>query len=172
MFDENTASKRTICFPITDDEILLGMKIKGFGAGKYNGFGGKFDSSKGDKTIEDTAVRELREESKLEADVRDLEYVALIDFDFPAKPILNQRVRVYLLKIWKGAPGRTKEMDPKWFSRDNIPYRHPIYKMWDSDRLWLPSLLEGKKFYAKFLWKEDNESVAEYQIKFMDVLKY
>jgi hypothetical protein len=145
MFDESIVSRRTICFPITDNEILLGMKLTGFGSGKYNGFGGKFDSLKGD-----------------------LDYVGLIDFDFPAKSSFNQRVRIYFLKTWKGNPGQTEEMAPEWFNMDNIPYK----KMWDSDKLWLPSLLEGKKFYAKFIWKDDNETVQEYAIKFVDVLEY
>jgi ADP-ribose pyrophosphatase YjhB (NUDIX family) len=168
MFDEKTASQRTICFPITDDKILLGMKLKGFGAGKYNGFGGKFDASKGDKTIKETAIRELVEESVLNGDVSDLEYVGLIDFEFPAKPVFNQRVRVYFLKNWSGEPEQTEEMRPEWFNLNSVPYN----KMWDSDKLWLPSLLEGKKFHAKFTWKEDNETVAEYHIKFVDVLHY
>ena len=156
MFDENTASKRTICFPVTENDILLGMKLKGFGAGKYNGFGGKFDSSKGDKNMEDTAIRELREESELDADVHNLEYVALIDFDFPARPSFNQRVRVYFLKNWIGTPSTTIEMAPQWFDLAHVPYT----KMWDSDKLWLPSLLEGKKFHAKFICGDDNETVA------------
>jgi hypothetical protein len=168
MFDEKTASQRTICFPIRNDEILLGMKLKGFGAGKYNGFGGKFDSSSGDKTIRDTAIRELEEESMLNANVSDLEYVGLIDFDFPAKPSFNQRVRVYFLRDWDNESEQTEEMRPEWFDIIAVPYA----KMWDSDKLWLPSLLEGKKFYAKFIWKEDNESVAEYYIKFVDNLTY
>ena len=168
MFDERTASRRTICFPIKENEVLLGMKLTGFGSGKYNGFGGKFDSLKGDKIIRDTAVRELREESTLDAEVSNLDYVGLIDFDFPAKSAFNQRVRIYFLKTWAGNPSQTEEMAPEWFNMDNIPYS----KMWDSDKLWLPSLLEGKKFYAKFVWKDDNETVQEYSIKFVDVLEY
>lgn len=159
-------SQRTICFPISHGKILLGMKLKGFGEGKYNGFGGKFDTSKGDKKIEDTAIRELEEESRIEASVSDLEHVAIIDFFFPAKPGFNQRVFVYFLKNWKGTPITTVEMEPKSFVINDVPYN----KMWDSDKLWLPSLLEGKKFHARFTWKKDNETVAEYSIKFMDSL--
>jgi 8-oxo-dGTP diphosphatase len=157
-------SQRTICFPISHGEILLGMKLKGFGAGKYNGFGGKFDSAKGDKKIEDTAIRELEEESMIQAGVADLEHVAIIDFFFPEKPAYNQRVFVYLLKNWKGTPTITEEMDPKSFDINDVPYG----KMWDSDKLWLPSLLEGKKFIARFIWKKDHETVEEFSIKFTD----
>jgi len=136
------------------------MKLEGFGAGKYNGFGGKFDTAKGDKVIEDTAVRELVEESALVAKVSDLEKKAVIDFVFPAKPASNQRVHVYFLAIWDGNPQRTEEMDPQQFSVNDMPYA----QMWDSDKLWLPELLQGKKFYARFYWKKDNETVDSYEL--------
>ncbi|CAD7935733.1 unnamed protein product [Amoebophrya sp. A120] len=43
------------------DKILLGFKKRGFGKGKWNGFGGKFEEGK-DRTIRDCAARELLEE--------------------------------------------------------------------------------------------------------------
>ena len=33
----------TLCFVVTDTQILLGRKKRGFGADKMNGFGGKRD---------------------------------------------------------------------------------------------------------------------------------
>eukprot|EP00729_Bicosta_minor_P028396 gene28396-12164_t len=42
--------------------ILLGMKKRGFGAGKWNGFGGKVEVG---ETIVEGAVREMQEESGL-----------------------------------------------------------------------------------------------------------
>jgi 8-oxo-dGTP pyrophosphatase MutT (NUDIX family) len=47
---------------VTDGEVLLGMKKRGFGVGKFNGFGGKVESG---ESVPDAAVRELREESGL-----------------------------------------------------------------------------------------------------------
>lgn len=138
------------------------MKLEGFGAGKYNGFGGKFDSSKGDKLMVDTGVRELEEESTLIAKPLDLEKRAVIDFVFPAKPSNNQRVHVYFLNKWEGTPKKTMEMNPEWFSESNLPYN----KMWDSDRLWLSQLIERKSFHAVFYWKDDNETVAAYKIDY------
>jgi len=38
-------------FPIKKMKYCFGMKLTGFGSGKYNGFGGKIDSLKGDKII-------------------------------------------------------------------------------------------------------------------------
>ena len=39
--------------------ILLGMKLRGFGIGKWNGFGGKIEAG---ETIEEGAIREVHEE--------------------------------------------------------------------------------------------------------------
>ncbi|GAJ07377.1 unnamed protein product, partial [marine sediment metagenome] len=51
----------TLCFFIKENPklILLGMKKRGFGKDKYNGFGGKINP---DETIEEAAVREVQEE--------------------------------------------------------------------------------------------------------------
>jgi ADP-ribose pyrophosphatase YjhB (NUDIX family) len=43
-------------------EILLGMKKRGFGVGKWNGFGGKIELN---ESIKEGALRELEEESSL-----------------------------------------------------------------------------------------------------------
>ena len=44
------------------NEILLGMKKRGFGTGKWNGFGGKIENG---ESAEQGAIRELEEESSL-----------------------------------------------------------------------------------------------------------
>lgn len=33
----------TLCMVIRDSELLLGMKKRGFGVGRWNGFGGKVE---------------------------------------------------------------------------------------------------------------------------------
>jgi 8-oxo-dGTP pyrophosphatase MutT (NUDIX family) len=83
----------TLLFLIKDNEILLAMKKRGFGQGKYNGVGGKVDSG---ESLEVAAVRETKEE----IDVTPVNYwhVANLDFYFPHEPIekdWNQRVVVY-----------------------------------------------------------------------------
>jgi hypothetical protein len=35
----------TLCVPINDGKVLLGMKKRGFGAGRWNGFGGKMEEA-------------------------------------------------------------------------------------------------------------------------------
>ena len=51
----------TLVFPIDEhNRILLGRKKRGFGADKYNGFGGKLEAG---ESFRDCAIRELFEES-------------------------------------------------------------------------------------------------------------
>ena len=42
--------------------VLLGMKKRGFGVGKWNGFGGKVENG---ETVFDGAMRELQEECSI-----------------------------------------------------------------------------------------------------------
>lgn len=46
----------TLCFIYKDFSILLGMKKRGFGTGKWNGFGGKVEAT---ETISEAAKREV-----------------------------------------------------------------------------------------------------------------
>ena len=49
----------TLVFPIDEqNRILLGRKKRGFGANKYNGFGGKLDDG---ESFRECAIRELYE---------------------------------------------------------------------------------------------------------------
>ena len=141
----------TLCLLIKNNpakEILLAMKKRGFGIGKWNGVGGKIDSKKGDKSIVDAAIRETKEEIGVE--IRNPEKVALLRFRFPYNKDWDQDVHVFLTKNWEGEPKESEEMLPKWFKINEIPYK----EMWDDDRFWLPYVLEGKKVDADFIFKE------------------
>ena len=70
-------------------ELLLAMKKRGFGVGKWNGVGGKIDSEKGDRNITDTAIRETEEEIGVK--IKDLEKVAVLSFYFPYKKEWDQK---------------------------------------------------------------------------------
>ena len=49
----------TLCIPIKENGVLLGLKKRGFGSGRWNGFGGKVEEG---ETIEQATLRELDEE--------------------------------------------------------------------------------------------------------------
>ena len=138
-------------------EVLLGMKKARFGAGKYNGFGGKVEPN---ETIVQAAARELAEEVGLYVDLVDLQPVGHLTFLFPHKREWEQVVHVYAAYTWRGTPIESEEMAPAWFRVDEIPYD----EMWDDDRYWLPHVLAGKRVRATFTYKEDNETVEHFEI--------
>ena len=51
------------------DRVLLGMKKRGFGAGKWNGFGGKLEPG---ESVVEAAAREVREECGFTVNTSDL----------------------------------------------------------------------------------------------------
>ena len=154
---ERPKNQATLCIPLHENKVLLGMKKRGFGAGKYNGFGGK--PIKREK-IEETAVWELYGESGLKCYIGNLKKVAEFDFFFPHKPEWNQIVHVYLISKFFGKLQETKEMAFQWFDKEKIPY----HQMWDDDKHWLPLILEGKTLNATFIFKEENgENIVDHK---------
>ena len=158
--------KATLCFPVNLDDkgkverVVLGMKKIGFGKGKWNGFGGKLEEG---ETIEEAAVRELREESGMIASLESLILVGEFCFTFPHKPDDNMDVTAYVV------PGKTKkrlqesdEMRPRYFLVKDIPYD----KMWLDDKFWLPQALEMTGMIrGDFEFGEDGE-LDEWSIQY------
>ncbi|KAL7275262.1 hypothetical protein RUND412_001807 [Rhizina undulata] len=125
---------------VENRRVLLGYKKRGFGEGKYNGFGGKVEPG---ETILDGAIRELEEESTLKA--KGLNYHAILFLETiadPKAPILE--IHTYTATEWTGEPAETEEMRPGWYNMMNyetstpsIPYS----SMWEETRKWLPEVL-------------------------------
>ena len=66
----------TLLYLIKNDKVLLAMKKRGFGAGRFNGVGGK---PKTGESIEQTLVRESKEEIRVTP--TEFEKVAELTFD-------------------------------------------------------------------------------------------
>ena len=148
----------TLILPMRDGRILLGMKKRGFGVGKLNGFGGKLNEG---ESIVEAAIRELFEESGIEAVVDDLKKVAELAFFFPhAEEDWEQRVHVFAVENWKGEPVESEEMSVEWHDFDKIPFD----RMWDDDKHWLPKVLDGKKVRGKFSFGKDNSSLDAQEV--------
>ena len=151
--------KDTLLFLIDGDaqKILLAMKKRGFGSGKYNGVGGKVDSG---ENIEAAAVREAREEICVEVNERDLQKAAVLRFSFEGKPEWNIECHVFTARAWEGKPLETEEMAPQWFFLDAIPFE----KMWVDDKHWLPQVLEGKKLDGDFHFSGDGSEIVRQEL--------
>ena len=155
-----TMKEATLCIVVdsSSKKVLLGYKKRGFGQGKWNGFGGKIEEK---EELFDAAMRELYEESSITASHNHLDKVAELAFRFPSKPEWDQVVHVFTVHCWEGTPQESEEMKPEWFSFSEIPFK----EMWNDDKHWLPLILQGKKLKAAFVFQEDNETILDYSIQ-------
>lgn len=138
-------------------EILLAMKKRGFGQGRWNGVGGKPDLEKGEDVL-GSAIRETEEEIGVK--IKNPEKFAIMDFYFPLVPKekdFDQQVHLYLIREWEGEPTETEEMKPQWFKAHEIPFD----EMWDDDKHWLPHVLEGKKLKAEFHFGKEDKVIKK-----------
>lgn len=143
----------TLCLIVQNGKVLLGMKKRGFGEGRWNGFGGKVEEG---ESIVVGAARELKEEIGIDVAVQDIHKVGNLEFSFDSEPNKILEVHVYKINTFSGEPVETEEMRPEWFTFDSIPYEG----MWSDDAHWLPLLLADKKFIGKFHF--DKPSDANY----------
>ena len=149
----------TLCFLLKDNQILLAMKKRGFGAGRWNGVGGKLLPG---EIIAEAAVRETVEEIGIKTRSESLEKVAALSFFFPeARKDWNQKVHVYFIRDWEGEPTESEEMRPAWYTHDTIPFS----EMWPDDIHWLPRVLLGEKIEAEFYFTDDGNSFDRFAIR-------
>lgn len=134
----------TLVFVVREDRILLIRKKRGLGAGKVNGPGGKCEPG---ESAEACARRELHEELRVDAPA--LEWMGENRFQFVDGYAIH--VQVYRTGTIEGTPEETDEARPFWVPVDAIPYD----EMWEDDRLWVPLLLEGKRFSGRYLFDGD-----------------
>lgn len=137
-----------LCFLVREDRVLLAMKKRGHGEGKWNGVGGK---AKPGETVEDAAIREMQEE--IGVTPLSLQRVASLDFYFPHSPEKSQQAVVFLIVDWRGEPTESDEMEPKWFEVSGIPFE----SMWPFDDLWISRVLTGELIRGEFLFGPNNE---------------
>jgi 8-oxo-dGTP pyrophosphatase MutT (NUDIX family) len=91
----------TSLFLIKDDKVLLAMKKRGFGQGRFNGVGGKREK---DETIFAAARRETFEEIGVKP--TKITKAAVLNFYFPhvaLKENWNQQVVVFCVMSGKGS---------------------------------------------------------------------
>lgn len=145
-----------LLFLVKGDQVLLAMKKRGFGVGRYNGVGGKVELA---ETIEQALIRETQEE--INVTPINIEKMADITFNeyFKGEPTI-MHVHVFTSDKWSGEPTESEEMAPKWFLKNDIPYS----EMWPDDPYWLPQILNSKKLIANFKL-DKNDAIIAHSIK-------
>lgn len=143
----------TICVIIDEQKqrLLLAMKKRGFGAGWWNGPGGKPDNG---ETLEQAAIRETQEEIGIK--ITKIEEIGTLHFDEPGEGVSHFEVHLFRAYSWEGKPQETEEMKPRWFPYSAIPYS----KMWPDDPHWLPLVIEGKKIQGNFRFNDQRKLIS------------
>ncbi len=149
----------TLCIINQQDRILLGMKKRGFGRGRWNGFGGK---AKEGEVVEEAVKREVEEE--VGVIVKGIEKVGVIEYEFSGNPEILE-VHIFKTNEFIGEPKESEEMKPRWFNIKEIPFQ----EMWPSDKYWFPLYLEGKKFKGKFFHK-DLDNIIKYDLQEVEMI--
>lgn len=145
--------------------ILLGKKLRGFGKGFYNCFGGKLEKSLDEhKHPAKGAVREIKEETGVNVPIQVMEddYVGTLNFTFEDWEV-NKAMKVYLYCVVLSLSSEKQdgdvlnpdgsrsvvvdpeeirgcdEIEPVWF---NDAFDIPLQQMFADDSLWLTMLLK------------------------------
>ncbi|MEK7189337.1 MAG: 8-oxo-dGTP diphosphatase [Patescibacteria group bacterium] len=137
-----------------DGKVLLGMKKRGFGAGRWNGFGGKVEHG---ESIEDSVLREVREEAGIVP--KDMRERAVFEFRYENADEMFE-VHLFSASEFEGEPKETEEMRPQWFSHEEIPFAD----MWPDDAHWFPHFLAGEFFHGRFRFR-DTDTLLEHDIR-------
>ncbi len=145
----------TLVFVIRDGRILLIRKKRGLGAGKINGPGGKFEPG---ETALECAVREVQEELCITP-------TGLVDWGENKFQFADgYAIHVHVLKArdFSGEPQETEEAIPIWYDLDAIPDD----EMPEDDDLWLPLVIEGRRFRGRFVF--DDDVMLDYALEIED----
>lgn len=147
----------TLCYVMHDDKTLMiyrNKKENDYHEGKWNGLGGKFEQG---ETPEECAVRELKEETGLDA-VNPL-FKGIITFPmFDTKE--DWYVFLFVIKEFTGELIDSPEGELAWIENDKLP----ALNLWEGDKIFIPWLFQDKFFSAKFNY--ENGKFTGYSVEF------
>lgn len=155
MTEYNFPVTTTLCYILNDkNEVLLIMKKRGVGAGKWNGPGGKVDQG---ESVEQSIIREVKEETGLT--VSDLKNKGVLEFVCPTHPEIESRCHIFITRDFAGETIESEECYSQWHNLDNIPFE----QMWDSDIIWFKKLISDFKEVRYRFFFNANENMEKYE---------
>jgi 8-oxo-dGTP pyrophosphatase MutT (NUDIX family) len=146
-------TKGVLVYMFRGAHILLAMKKRGFGEGKWNGPGGKIEF--GENALH-AAIRETKEE----VGVTPLIEHPLGNILYHDQKFGNWQVTVFRAEEFSGDMIETEEMRPQWWPIDDIPYED----MWAGDAEWMPYVIQNQPFDAE-LWFDGHNHLIRKDIK-------
>lgn len=148
--NSGSVSTQMICYVVVGRQVLLGLKKRGFGVGKWNGYGGKLEPGEG---LIAATRRELQEEAHITVIAPEVRGLLLAESE---DGTLLRHVSLLTTDSFTGRPEETEEMRPQWFPMDALPFE----AMWPRDDEWLPRLLAGERLLVKCRFSRDNRLVG------------
>ena len=150
----------TLCYIEKDGKILMLHRVKkkkDMHKGKWNGLGGKFEFGESPK---DCAIREIQEESGLIATKLFLNgLIVFPNFDGEN----DWHTYLYHVTEFEGDLFETSdEGNLHWIDKDKVM----DLNLWEGDRLFIPWVLENKRFSAKFIY--ENKTFKSHEVDFFD----
>jgi len=146
-YDKSMARHLTLMILKRDNKTCLGIKKRGFGAGKLVEPGGKVEPG---ETPMQAAIREAEEEVGIKIHgahkVGQLVFRNLYYKGEPETAITH----VYMSEDFEGEPSESDELTPDWYDINSLPYN----KMWGDDEHWMPEVFRGKVIDAYFDFNE------------------
>jgi len=147
-------TETTLCYLIKGNKVLLQKKSKElFGGGRWNGPGGKI---KENEKPEDCVRREVLEETGVK--VFNIENQGILNF-FKGNELFIT-CHVFAANEFVGEPMHGREGVVNWFDFNDLPFK----EMWPDDSLWMPLMLQGKKFEGKFYFDNDLKELLYYKL--------
>jgi len=147
----------TLLYAQKDDKTLMlyrNKKENDYHKGKWNGLGGKFELG---ESPEDCAIRELKEESGLDA--KKLNLKGHLTFPmFDGKD--DWYVFVFTIPEFEGELIESNEGHLDWIENSEL---HKL-NLWEGDKIFLPWLFQDKFFSAKFNYQQGR--FIDYSVQF------
>ncbi len=150
----NPQDRAVLCFIFRGNELLLIHKKRGLGGGKINAPGGKIEPGESPR---EAAIRETQEEVGLTP----LDPRPLGELSFQFTDGYSVHCIVFRAEGHQGIAIETDEAVPIWTALDAVPYE----AMWADDREWLPLLIAGRAFRARYVF--DGETMLSQEMELL-----